>query len=327
MPVLGPAFGRWYLRVREAVFGAGLRFFELVFPRLPADVVLAFADVLGTIGWLFDRRGREVGRQNLEAVFGGTKSRRERARILRASYRNAVRVEALLFHLQPLTRARFERWVRVDPDHLEEIRRLAGEGWRGVIVAGHHGNWELLFSARSALTDAPPFAYLVEGLGSRVMDETFERLRNGGGGVSLRKSGALALRRALAEGKCVSFLMDRNVRGQHGGDYVPFLGLPARTSPLGAVLARAYGVPLIVGLMTPDGPRRWYFRLSEDLMPPASADAAADIASAVLRANDLLSAAILKHPEAWLWRLKRFKSRPTAEQGRYPAYSFHDPDR
>jgi lauroyl/myristoyl acyltransferase len=325
MPRLGPRFRESLLRAWESAVAGALRVCERVFPRLPTDVALVLADVFGTVGWALDSRGRTAGRQNLAAVYGATKTPREQGRILRASYRNAVRCAVLLFHLQPLTPRRFRQFVTVDPEHLALIRQLVA-GWQGVIVSGHLGNWELLLAGRTGFEFSPHFAYLAESLGSRALDDAVERLRDrGSGGRSNRKSGALALRRALAEGNCVSFLMDRNVRGQHGGDYVPFLGLPARTTPLGAVLARAYGVPLIVGLMLPDGPRRWRFRLSEDVMPPASGDAKADIHRALTRANEILSDAILAHPETWLWRLKRFKSRPTPEQGRYPAYSFYDP--
>lgn len=314
-------------RAREALAGAVANGLAWVLPRVPTDAALLFADALGTLAWLLDRRGRGIGRENLAAVFGDTKTPRERARILRASYRNALRCEVLLFHLQPMTPARYERWVYVAPDHVEVMRTRVAEGWRGVIVAAHLGNWELALAARTALSFAPSFAFLVESTGSRALDQVLDRLRDrGSGGAALRKSGALALRRALAEGRSVSFLIDRNVRGQHGGDYVPFLGLQARTTPLGAMLARAYSVPLVVALMTPHGRRRWRFSLSGDLMPPPSADPRADIRTALTRANDMLSEAILKHPETWVWTLKRFKSRPTAERGRYPPYSFHDPE-
>ena len=106
---------------------------------------------------------------------------------------------------------------------------------------------------------------------------------------------------------------------------MPFLGLEARTTPLGAVLAQAFRAPLVVALMEPDGPLRWRMTITEDLMPPPGPDPAVDLRTALTRVNDLLSAAILRAPESYLWMLKRFKSRPTAEPGRYPGYSFHEP--
>jgi lauroyl/myristoyl acyltransferase len=323
---LGARLATWGLRTRSRLVRALLGVFERLLPSFSLSGVQALAATVGTLVWLLDARGREVGRQNLEAVFGETKSRAERARILRASYRNALFSELILLHLQPVTPARYQRLVRMDPDDEARYRRYASERTPVVLVSGHLGSWELLVLGRAAYAYAPPFAYLVESTGHPDIDQVLERLRNAGGrGSAQRKRGALALKQALAQGRSVSLMMDRNLWGQQGGVYVPFLGLSARTTPLGAVLARAFDVPLAVTLLLPEGPLRWRLWISEDMRPPASADAEADVAQALRRSNEVLSQAILRHPEAYLWNLKRFKSRPTAEQGRYPAYSHHDP--
>jgi len=119
-------------------------------------------------------------------------------------------------------------------------------------------------------------------------------------------------------------LVDRNVPRRYGGVYVPFLGLPARTTPLPARLAHWHGVPLIVAMMIPEGDLRWRLWLSEDLLP-RTGDEDADVAVGLARMNDLFSRAIREHPEQWTWMLKRWKSRPTPEVGPYPAYSLFEP--
>lgn len=314
------------LRLRDTLLDATLRVCERVLPALPRGLVLALADGLGLLAWALDRRGRGVGRANLEAVFGATHGKRWRARVLRRSYRHAVRTLLLLFHLQPMTPALFARLVRIEPGDLARFRAWAEEGRRGVLVSAHLGNWELLLAARTGVTFTPPFAYLAESTGVRVVDDALDRLRDrGAGSGSLRKRGALALRQAFRQGKCISFMMDRNLRGSQGGVYVPFLGLEARTTPLGAVLAQAFGAPMGVSLMEPDGPGRWRLTISDDVMPVPGPDPQADVRLALTRANNLLSEAVRRHPEAYLWMLKRFKSRPCVERGPYPEYSFYDP--
>jgi KDO2-lipid IV(A) lauroyltransferase len=313
-------------RLSERLIAGVLGVVVRLLPRLPVAVVLALADVVATVIWLFDFPGRSVGRQNLEVAFGAALTPSRRRRVLWDSYRNAVRVESLLFHLQPLPPARFARWVDFPAAEAARLRSLAEAGRRAVFVSAHLGNWELLLAMRTAVPFSPDFAYMAETANSRALDEVVERLRDRGqGGPSPRKRGALALRSALAQGKCVSLMMDRNVRGQLGGDYVPFLGLPARTTPLGARLALAFGVDLVAVALLPDRPRHWRFVISPPLMPPPSGDAEADGREGLRRANEWLGDAIRRHPEAYLWTLKRWKSRPTEEQGRYPAYSFHDP--
>ena len=297
-----------------------------VLPVLPRFAVLGSADVAAFVVRLVDRRGRRVARENLRAVLGDEVSPAERRRIVRAAYRSALRAMVLLFHLQPLSPERFRRWVDLTPE--DEARFLEATSRRpSVIVSGHFGNWELLLASRSGVPGVLPLAYLAESTGIVAVDETLDRLRDrGGGAAALRRGGALALRRALADGKSVALLVDRNVRGHHGGRYVPFLGLPARTTPLPAMLARRYGVPLHVILCAPAGEASWRLWASPDLSGPPSDDERADAAAATERVNAVLSRVIRERPDAWLWTIKRWKSRPTKDLGPYPAYSLFDPD-
>ena len=260
-------------------------------------------------------------------AFGDELSGKERRRILRASYRNALTAEVLLFHLQPLTRERWSRFVSVRPEDDARFREMLAATPVVVFASGHYGNWELLLAARTALSYAPETAYVAETTGRPRVDALFGRLRDrGAGAASMRKRGAMALKKALEDKKSVCLLVDRNVRGWHGGRYVPFLGLPARTTPLPAMLSRWYGVPLAVLLLVPEGRAQWRLWVSPDLSAPPTEDEAADLLAATERMNDVLSRVIRERPEAWSWMIKRWKSRPTPELGPYPAYSLYDPD-
>jgi KDO2-lipid IV(A) lauroyltransferase len=306
---------------------APLRALAKVLPAVPTRAALALADGLGDLLWLLDARGRAAGTQNLAAAFGDELSPRERRRVLRASYRNAMASEVLLFHVQPPTPERYRRFVTLDPaDEARWREKLRGSP-SVVIVSGHFGNWELLLQSRHALDFVPPLAYLAETTGVPSIDALLEGLRDrGAGGAAMRKRGALALKGALAQGRSVALLVDRNVRGWHGGRYVPFLGIPARTTPLAARLARWYRRPLLVMLAVPAGRARWRLWLSDDLLGEPTDDEDADVLAANERVNAVLSRAIREHPGAWAWMIKRWKSRPTPDLGPYPAYSLHDPD-
>jgi lauroyl/myristoyl acyltransferase len=318
---------RFKRRLADRATAFALHVVAKVLPALPTRAALGLSDVLGTLGWALDRRGRRCGTQGLGVVFGDEMTRRERARVLRASYRNAIRNEVLLFHLQPLDLERYRRFVRVDPDDDARFRRLVEAHPSFVLVSGHLGNWELLLAARAVLPYAPPMAYLAESTGRPTVDRLFERLRDhGSGGAARRKGGAMALRKAMEQGQSVCLLVDRNVTRFNGGRFVPFLGIPARTTPLPAMLAHRYRVPLSVALLLPDGPARWRLWISDDLAEPRTGDEAADVYAAMRRMNDALSGAVRQHPEAWAWMLKRWKSRPTTDLGPYPAYSVFDPD-
>jgi KDO2-lipid IV(A) lauroyltransferase len=316
---------RWLRGVANRAAAAPLRVMARVLPAVPTRAVLAFADALGDLLWLLDARGRSAGMQNLAAVMGDELSPRERRRVLRASYRNAIACEVLLFHVQPPTPERYRRFVAVDADDEARWREKLRATPSVVVASGHFGNWELLLQGRHALDFVPPLAYLAETTGIPSVDALLGRLRDrDAGGVAMRKSGALALKGALAEGKSVALLVDRNVRGYHGGEYVPFLGLPARTTPLAATLARWYRRPLLVMLAVPAGRAKWRLWLSDDLLGDITDDADADVAAANERINAILSRAIREHPGAWAWMIKRWKSRPAKDLGSYPAYSLYD---
>jgi KDO2-lipid IV(A) lauroyltransferase len=289
--------------------------------------VLALAEGLGTLLWLLDRRGRRVGMENLRVVFGDSKSLRERRRILRASFRTVVTAETLLFHLQTRTPERYRRLVRILPEDYDRLRDHFLGHPRTVVVSGHYGNWELALATRHVFPGLPEFAYLTETTTWPQVDALFDRLRDrGSAGAARRKQGALALRRALEEGRSVTMTVDRNVRALHGGRWVPFLGLPARTTPLAAMLARHCGVPLSILLLIPEGRGRWRLWGSPDLRGPDTDDPDADALATMGRVNGVLSEMIRERPEAWAWMLKRWKGRPTPERGSYPDYSTYDPD-
>jgi len=304
---------------------APLRFLAFVLPALPTRAALAFGDAFGFVLWALDPRGRRAGMQGLEAVFGAEMTPRQRRATLRGAYRNAVRAEVLLFHLRDLTPERYSRHVRISPEDDERFRTLARENPSFVLASAHFGNWELLLASRSLLEYVPPVTYLAETTGNAAVDAFFAKLRDrGAGGGALRKGGAMAMRRALESGGCVSLLADRNVPGRYGGVYVPFLGIPARTTPLPAMLAHWYGVPLAVVLLLPEGRARWRLWISGNLMEPRTGDESIDVPRALARMNDVISRAIREHPTAWAWMLKRWKSRPTRDLGAYPAYSVLD---
>jgi KDO2-lipid IV(A) lauroyltransferase len=319
------SFSRWVRGLANRAAAAPLHVMARVLAAVPTRAALAFADGVGTLLWLADARGRAAGAQNLVAVFGEELSPRERRRILRASYRNALASEVLLFHVQPPTPERYRRFVTVDPADEAHWRERLRATPSVVIASGHFGNWELLLLGRHALDFVPPLVYLAETTGIPSVDAFLGRLRDREeGGTAMRKRGALALKGALAEGRSAAMLVDRNVRGYHGGEYVPFLGLPARTTPLAARLARWYRVPLLVMLAVPAGRARWRLWISDDLLGDVTDDEDADVAAANERINAILSRAIREHPGAWAWMIKRWKSRPTKDLGPYPAYSLYD---
>ena len=235
----------WWPRFVEEAFYRFLVAMAWAFRITPTPLLLAGAYVVGTIVYYVDARGRRTARQNLRIVFGDTKSPAEKRRIARASIRGAVRSIFLLPHVAPLTEERVRPWVEV-PDELRDVLRDAAKETHGAVaVSGHVGNWEMLLGLPGLFRDIMDTTFLVEMSVHPAVDRFLGYLRGTGGGASaLRKGGARALNTHVRQGGIAALLIDRNVRRNQGGIWVPFFGLHARTTPLLAFLARRNNVPI-----------------------------------------------------------------------------------
>lgn len=295
---------------------------------LPSRWVLATADALGNALSVMDRRGRRVAHANLKVAFGDTLDPTGRQRIHRRSYRQLVRALFLLLHLQPMTAKKFARWVDVPEDLRDAWQTELLHEKGGVLVSGHIGNWELLLGLRVMFEDFPPTVFLAEQIPHGAINDVLKKLRSHGNiKAAFRKGGARAVISAVAQGGTGAILIDRNVRRQLGGVYAPFMGLQARTSPLAAYIAVRHDVPVFPMLCLPtenDRYRLWIGpNLTEDL---PEGDVEAKKLEILTRINAVFEDVIRAQPELWNWTLKRWKSRPEVELGRYPSYSLHDPD-
>lgn len=315
-------------RVLDDVFFAVAMGFVRVIAALPGRWIPWIADRFGDLVYLVDARGRRIGHQNLSVVFGDEQPAADRRRILRGCYRHQARALTLLLHVHPLTPAKYARWADV-PDieshpYTKQVRERGA-----VLVSGHIGNWELLLGLRVRFPDLPPTVFVAETVPNNVINRLMTGLRAHGDVIgAMRKGGATLVTRTVQEGGIAAVLVDRNVRGRYGGIFAPFLGLPARTTPLPAWLALRNRVPLHPLLLLPTQGGRYRLWLGPDLTPglaPGTMDE--QMRELTTRINHVMGSVILAWPELWNWTLARWKSRPTAEQGRYPRYSSHDPDR
>src|SRR5687767_14236679 len=84
---------RLRFRLEYLILRAAVR----IVPLCPLWLIRCAANVLGTIGWMLDRRGRTNGMENLRCALGPQYSIPQRRRILHASYRVFARTFFDLF--------------------------------------------------------------------------------------------------------------------------------------------------------------------------------------------------------------------------------------
>ena len=299
-----------------------------VLAALPPRWIPWIGDRVGEIMYFIDSRGRRVGRQNLRVVFGGRLSGREERRILRAAARQMTRSILLLFHLQPMTAKRYRRWVDVPEDYIRTHPFYDRLKSGGVLVSGHFGNWELMLGIRVLFPEMPEALFLAEEISHPALDRVARRLRDRNKlAGAFRRGGAQAALKTVKEGRILAMLVDRNVRSYVGGIYVPFFGIPARTTPLPGWLATRLDAPVFPLFCLPTEDDRYRIWLGPDLTGDLQGETEDERVREVLtRMNGVLEDLIRARPELWNWTLKRWKSRPTTELAGHPPYSEFDPD-
>ena len=223
-------------------------------------------------------------------------------------------------HLYLRRGERVWRKIRVEIIGTEHVERVLERGRGAIYVGAHLGNWELgaCHVCRSWLP-LTAIALEVEGnpLLQRLLDGHRRRL-----GLSVqyaRTSGAFESLRVLRRNEVLVMLSDLRTRGR--GVMAPFLGIPAHTQTGAALLAGRSGAGLLTAYAYRAGFLEHRIVIEEPipLHPPEAGPKDTEAWNAYLaettkRINDRLSAAILAHPDQWMWMHRRFE-KPSQRHG------------
>jgi len=185
----------------------------------------------------------------------------------------------------------------------KELLDQAFEQGKGVIVlAPHHGNWELVGLYLSTLR---PMAALYRPPKIRELETYMSAVRGRHGSelVPTNKRGVIRLFSILNEQGMVGILPDQ-VPGGSGGIFAPFMGVPANTMKLVTRLIHKTHCKVVslVALRRPDGDGfDMVFRAAD---PDIYSD---DIETSVTAMNRSIEACVADYPEQYQWEYKRFK--------------------
>lgn len=307
-------------RARYAVEGAGLRASAWLVAQLPRSMMLGLADVSASVVRLLMRENKRVAMANLDIVFGDTKTPEEKEQIFRASVRNLCRTLVSLLWVPNLNEKNYDQYILVDPAEEQSVRAQIGEGRGLIFITPHYGNWEMMsmvigfkgvgLTLVAEPTKNPALSQVINGLraqsGHRIIEPKFAVLK---------------LMKALLRGGATAMAADVNGRRRRGGVWCDFFGLQVFNGSGLAELALRTKAAIIpgAGKPLPDG------RVQVKLFPPLHAEPTGDHTRDVQKLTEtytkLMEEIIRNDPENWLWTYKRWKRRPTPEQGQYPFYS------
>jgi lauroyl/myristoyl acyltransferase len=310
----------FWKRCRYRLEAVALELLAATIPLLSRKALLRVANTLGRLAYLTLHKERRVALTNLDIAFGPSKSTEENKRIALSSFQNFARSFLGLFWAQRLDDAALEQWVEVDEESVRRAREILARGKGIVFLALHYGEWELLGLATGWL--GFPLTVVAEQTRNPHLERIFGRLRGHTGNRSiLQRFAVTKLFKALKRGECVALLIDLNAPQGRGGVWLDFFGLPVFSNSSAAGLALRSGAAIVgtVAHPLPDGRVRIVYGPEIACLP--TDDDEADIRTISHRCLGFCEEIIRQRPEFWLWFYRRWKLRPSAEQGRYPFYS------
>lgn len=180
---------------------------------------------------------------------------------------------------------------------------IRDDGKGAIFVGGHYGNWEIAMFPPTCFGQNPVGIY--RRIENPYTDRYLQRLRSRlyPGGMLLKDGlSAPKLIELLKKGAHIGILCDQRERR---GIVLPFLGQPAPTMGLPALLAHRLKVPLVAGRVIRLPGVRFRFEcytVELDTAAPLK-DAVNDAMGSI---NDLLSDWIREYPGQWMWTHRRW---------------------
>ncbi|HXI82660.1 MAG TPA: hypothetical protein VNL17_01060 [Verrucomicrobiae bacterium] len=313
-----------FKRLRFRAEAGALRALAWLVPKFSCHTVLRFSHGLGWLAYHILQQERRIARANLDTAFGDGKTAAEKKRIARVSLQNFVATLLGLFWSPRLTRTIVDEVVEFDPESLRWLRDIQARG-KGIIgITMHYGDWELLGLAMGFY--GIPMTVVQDATNNAALGEILGGLRAVSGNRIIPNHRAAAkLIKALKRGEFIALLIDQYVARHHGGEWLTFFGLSVSNTPAIGWLALRTGAPIVPFVAHPLPGGRMRIACGPEVVYAAAADPETGAHAINQKCLEGCEKVIREQPEYWLWSYKRWKARPTREQGRYPDYSRYVP--
>lgn len=184
----------------------------------------------------------------------------------------------------------------------EHLDAIFAKGKGAIVLAPHHGNWEMVGLYLSTLR---PMAALYKPPKIKALEDYMSSVRGRHGSelVPTNKRGVIRLFSILSNKGMVGILPDQ-VPGGSGGVFAPFMGVPANTVKLVARLIDRTDCEVVslCAIRKPDGEG------FDMVFRPADTEIySKDIETSVAAMNRSIETCVRDHPEQYQWEYKRFK--------------------
>jgi Kdo2-lipid IVA lauroyltransferase/acyltransferase len=305
-------------RLRRRLEWFGLAAGMTIVPLLPRRVCYALGQLLGTLGYFFDVKGRAVALSNIEAALGGEHNARARRTIALRCYRTFATTLIDLLWSSQLTPKNFRRYIEIEG--LERAEAESGERRSAIAVSIHYGNFEWLSLAMGFL--GYPGDIVAERQKNPLIEPLMHRARiRSGHTVIPRKGAVVRLYKTLRRGGRVAILIDLNVRPAQPAVIINCFGLETCVTLAHTWLHQRTGATIIPAHCEPlpGGRYRVVCHPRVEIAPSATAT---EIAQACWNSFEPV---IRRHPAPWLWMYKHWRFQPKTSTRKYPFYANTSP--
>jgi Kdo2-lipid IVA lauroyltransferase/acyltransferase len=287
-----------YLAVRSVV---------AVLQGLSPRVARLLARGLAAIAFRFDRRHRDVAKENLRHAFPGRYTEPELDRLVLRVYQHFLTLVVEIAHLP--RKLHVHNWCKyIELINGEKTLHGLTCGRPMMIVTGHFGNWEMAGFALGLL-GFRTFAVARE-LDNPHLERFLKQFRQKTGQKILAKKGDFDQMQSLLEnGAIIATLADQDAGPR--GLFVDYFGRPASTFKSIALLSVEFNVPiLVIGVPKVAEPMQYHIE-AIDLIDPADFGDRADAVKAITqRYTSAIESIVRRHPDQYFWLHRRWKHQP-----------------
>jgi KDO2-lipid IV(A) lauroyltransferase len=279
-----------------------------VLRSLPRRVALFVMRGTGSAAFYLMRSARQRTFRHLTMAFGREKSPSEIHRIAKQVFLNMGAHAADAVRIPRITQKDVHELVAAEG--CEHLDSLSTRNESAILLTAHFGNWELLgaWGAKRG--------YKVKVIGAPQSNQWLDRMlvdaRGAVGYQSItRGRNTREIVRALAEGYFIGVLIDEDTKVD--SVFVKFFNQWAQT-PAGPVrLARKYGLKIIPAFIYLRDDDTYQVQVMEPLPLVFTEDKRRDLIVNTQMCSDACEAIIRKHPDQWLWMMRRWKNQPKGE--------------
>jgi Kdo2-lipid IVA lauroyltransferase/acyltransferase len=279
-----------------------------VLQAAPLRVALGFGNALAWLVYQFDKRHREVARDNLQHAFPELrKDPTECDRLVRACYRHFCTMIVEIACL-PRRLCTYNWRSFCEPVRFDRIVNAILSGRPVLLITGHFGNWEVAGYVTGVL-GLKSYAIARE-LDNPYLERYLQRFRQKTGQTILFKTGDFdRINAVLASGGAIATLGDQDAGPK--GLFVDFFNRPASTHKAVALLAIQHDALMVVlGVPRIGTPMKFAIEIEDVIDPRDYGDRRDAVPAITSRFTRAIEDFARRHPEQYFWLHRRWKHQP-----------------